>query len=1170
MNNIRPPEELKLSGNVNENWKAFRQSFELYLLAAGLEKEAEPRKIALLLTVAGRSALDVYNTFQFASEDDRKLNNVLTKFEEYCTPRKNETYERYVFRNRMQADNESIEQYIVIGVHDKRVRMLLLKEIDLTLEKAISTCQASESTKLQLKSFDNDGDPATVDAVKKGVNKAEKRHFKDSKEKRKDKDCERCGTKHAVKQCPAYGKDCRKCGGKNHFARCCFTKKKVHAVRQEKTASSGDEDEPLYLDALTLTDMDGNEDEWIAHLNVNGVDVPLKIDTGAEINVMPLKLFNRLSPKPHVRRKKLNLRAYNNQPIPHKGVFRATIKGEGRSCNALFVLVEEDRQPILGLKASKQMGLIKRIHVIDSTVLNNTNTERKDNTESPKTTSDIVKKYSDVFHGVGCLPNTYKIQLKDNAEPVIHPARKVPVALKERLRKELQTLIEKGIIRKVEEPTDWVNSLVIVEKKNGDLRLCIDPRDLNKWIKREHFKLPTKSDITSAMAGARYFSKLDASSGFYQIKLDEESAKLCTFNTPFGRHCFLRMPFGIASAPEVFHRTVQQIFDGMEGVGVFLDDVVIWGTTQAEHDERLAKVMLKAKQSGLKLNRQKCQFGVSEITYLGDKLSAAGIQPDPEKVRAITDMPIPENKTDLQRALGLVNYVGRFIPNLSANTKALRSLLENSTEWHWNHEHNCEWETLKSSLVREPVLKFYDPALSTKVSTDASKDGLGAVLLQQYEDAWFPVAYASRTMTAAERNYAQIEKETLGAVFGCEKFHEYIYGREVVLETDHKPLIAISTKPLGEAPPRIQRLLLRLQKYSLTFEFTPGKHLVMADALSRASLNCTGPNNTEHDVQVHVDTMQKHMPVSKDKWRQIAEATAKDSQLQNVIKMINLPGEQKLIHPYQNFKEELSVIQGVLLKGKRIVVPAEMRSQMLQLTHEGHLGIEKCKRRARALLYWPHMNNDIENYIKRCETCQKHRYQQQKEPLLAHQRPDKPWSKVGVDLFYLSGKNYLVMIDYFSNFPEVAFLTETSAAQVIKHCKAIFARHGIPVTLISDNGPQFSSQEFKDFAENYGFEHTTSSPLYPQSNGLAEKAVQIVKRLFKKATETCSDPYLALLNYRTSPLENGKSPAELLMNRELRTRLPSASQLLRKEKELSLYHNKQSQVYNKTAKPLSH
>lgn len=204
------------------------------------------------------------------------------------------------------------------------------------------------------------------------------------------------------------------------------------------------------------------------------------------------------------------------------------------------------------------------------------------------------------------MPGEHKIKLRADAKPVIHRARKVPVALKKRLREKLDTLIEENIVRKIEEPTEWVNSLVILEKCDKDLRLCIDPKDLNKGIQREHFRLPTKSDITSAMNGARYFSKLDASSGFYQIALDEESAKLCTFNTPFGRHCFLRLPFDITSAPKVFHETMQQLFDGIEGVGVFIDDVVVWGCTKQEHDERLRKVLNKARDSGLKLNKKKC------------------------------------------------------------------------------------------------------------------------------------------------------------------------------------------------------------------------------------------------------------------------------------------------------------------------------------------------------------------------------------------------------------------------------------------------------------------------------------------------------------------------------------------------------------------------------------
>lgn len=281
-----------------------------------------------------------------------------------------------------------------------------------------------------------------------------------------------------------------------------------------------------------------------------------------------------------------------------------------------------------------------------------------------------------------------------------------------------------------------------------------------------------------------------------------------------------------------------------------------------------------------------------------------------------------------------------------------------------------------------------------------------------------------------------------------------------------------------------------------------------------------------------------------------------------------MPGDGTLRNPYQHFKDELSVLDGVLLKGTKIVVPISMRKQMLKLVHEGHLGMEKCKRRAREVLYWPGMHRDIVTLVQNCEVCQRHRHQQPKEPMKPHDKPMEPWGKVGMDLFQLKDKDYLLLMDYHSNYPEFVLLSNTTTEQVIAQTKAIFARHGIPVTVISDNGPQFTSQSFKDFARNYGFEHITSSPLYPQSNGLAEKGVQIIKRLLKKAIETGEDPHLAVLNYRTSPLENGLSPAEMLMNRKLRTRLPSAKHHMVRS-ALHSSNERQMKYYNSAAKPLS-
>ncbi|KAJ8381193.1 hypothetical protein SKAU_G00019710 [Synaphobranchus kaupii] len=610
-----------------------------------------------------------------------------------------------------------------------------------------------------------------------------------------------------------------------------------------------------------------------------------------------------------------------------------------------------------------------------------------------------------------------------------------------------------GVIKKTEEPTDWVNSMVCVSsKKNDKLRVCMDPKDLNANIRRKHYQIPKREEIVSEMTGAKYFSKMDASNGFWQLKLDEESAKLCTFNTPFGRYSYQRLPFGISSAPEIFHRAMEQIVEGLEGVRVYVDDLVVWGSTQEEHDTRLEKTLQRIQQYGLKLNRDKCRFGVSEITFLGDKISAEGVQPDKTKVQAIHDMEKPKDKKGVQRALGMVNYLGRFIPNLAVKTAHLRKLLQRETEFQWGHEHETEWKGLLEVLAGEPLLMFFCPEKRTKVSTDASKDGLGAVLLQEEEGAWQPVAYASRSMTATECRYAQIEKECLGLAFGCEKFHTYIYGLpKVILETDHKPLLGIAKKNLCGMSPRIQRLMMRLQRYDFELTYVPGTQMFIADTLSRAAPCVAQTSESEEDVALHVDMVYAALPATQEQLSKIAKETSEDPVLRKVMRHLQEGWIKGSCKQYYHIQSELSVVDGLLLKGDRIVVPTSMRREMLNRIHEGHLGAEKSKRRARKALYWPNMNSDIDQLTSECATCQEYHYKQTREPLIPTELPTQPWEK---------------------------------------------------------------------------------------ANGKAEKGVQIVKRLLKKAAHSNTDPYLALMAYRAAPLESGKSPAELLMGRNIRTRLP--------------------------------
>ena len=323
--------------------------------------------------------------------------------------------------------------------------------------------------------------------------------------------------------------------------------------------------------------------------------------------------------------------------------------------------------------------------------------------------------------------------------------------------------------------------------------------------------------------------------------------------------------------------------------------------------------------------------------------------------------------------------------------------------------------------------------------------------------------------------------------------------------------------------------------------------------------------SVQAEVQEHVDTVMESLPFSKQMWSRLIEQTKKDEELQHLRQKIEKGWQKPGMKEYFHFRDELAVLNGVILKGTRIVVPKSLRAEMLEWIHEGHLGTEKCRRRARTDLYWPGMNENIEEVTKQCASCQRHQYQQTKERMIHHQKPQRPWVKLGADLYHYKGREYLLVMDYYSNYPETALLEEATAECVITHMRSIMARHGIPHTVVSDNGPQFDNHKFRAFALKYGFDHTTSSPGYAQSNGLAETGVKIVKRILKKCEENHDDPFLALLNYRASPLECGKSPEELLMNRSLRTRLPRTEDLLY---ETAAPSQRNAVNYDKTAKDL--
>ena len=388
--------------------------------------------------------------------------------------------------------------------------------------------------------------------------------------------------------------------------------------------------------------------------------------------------------------------------------------------------------------------------------------------------------------------------------------------------------------------------------------------------------------------------------------------------------------------------------------------------------------------------------------------------------------------------------------------------------------------------------------------------------------------------------------------------------------SDHKPHVSITKKPLVSSSPRLQRLLLRLQKYEVNITYVPGKHMYVADTLSRAYLN-EQPTDADltNDMEVMVHSLIANLPMTQEKLAQMKSATAQDDDLQMLSKIVKdgwpfhrgqLPVS---VAHHWNLRGEIHEAEGLLFLGQRLIIPQEMRQDVLNCIHESHLGIEKCKSRARAVVYWPGMSTAIERMVAKCSVCLKYQRENQKEPLLPHEVPQRPWQKLGADIFELNSNSYLIVVDYYSKYPELCILKDKTASSVVTSMKSVFARHGIPDEVVADNMP-FSSKAFCKFASEWGFKVSTSSPRYPQSNGMSERAIQTIKNLLKKACEDGNDPYIVLLEYRNTPISGLKeSPAQLLMSRMLNSKLPTVESLLKPR----VVDNPQQKLQQRSGKP---
>ncbi|UYV76107.1 hypothetical protein LAZ67_13002539 [Cordylochernes scorpioides] len=676
MAQIQPPETFDFS-TPNE-WPKWRKRFERYLVVSGMKKKEEADKIDLFMYLMGDRADDIFRTFKFEKEEEAtKIDSVLKAFDSHFCVRKNIIYERAKFNSRIQEDREPVDEFItslykladscefeglheqlirdriVVGVRDKALSERMQLDSELTLEKAVKMVRQQEAVRQQQVDLQRPSASQKVSQVKFNSKKqSPKQRQQPSRKKEKSAKtrsrCPKCGgfTHREGQACRAEGQRCNLCSKTGHFANCCPDKQAKTA--EVKAVSELDEEIGFLLEVSAVEDssnLDDDEGEcrrrWTAEIQVNGKQVKFKLDSQAVVTCVPLCLFKKMMGQQRLVKSDINIRAAEFSELQTVGMFISTLRNGNYDIKEKIYVIRRLSEPLLSRRACELLNLARRIEVVATRI-------------------NPIKEFPEVFEGLGQIGNPYEIKLKPGAKPyAVRTPRRVPIPLMEKLKTRLEELEKAGIIAQVNVATEWCAPTVIAGKPNGDIRLCVDLSRLNEHVQREVHPMPVVEHMLGQLGEARFFSKLDANSGFHQIPLSPDCQHLTTFITPFGRYKYCRMPFGISLAPEYFQRVMSIILQGMDGVMCYLDDILIFASDSKTHDRILRLVLRKLKEAKVTLNKAKCVFGVPRINFLGHILDEDGIRPDPAKIEAVARMPAPTDVHGVRRFLGMVNPLGR-------------------------------------------------------------------------------------------------------------------------------------------------------------------------------------------------------------------------------------------------------------------------------------------------------------------------------------------------------------------------------------------------------------------------------------------------------------------------------------------------------------------------------
>lgn len=963
--------------------------------------------------------------------------------------------------------------------------------------------------------------------------------------------CWGCGRMHMYADCEYKGKTCPDCNRPGHksgycaaFRTCNPNSANVNIVKTERKL----DDESAAANQLIVN-------RKFLEVFVNKVKTTFQLDTAADLAIVSEATWKSWG-SPTLSKPSVEIRD------AQAGVIQ--VNGELQSCDIEFdgqlrqgrCLVANIQSNLFGIEWIDLFGLwSKPPALFCKSVKEQSITEQ----QVEVIVGEIKSSWPVVFSSsMGCCDKVKpKLFLRPDCRDVFRKKRPVPFHSVPAVVAELDRLQEAGIITPVDR-SQFAAPIVVVQKANGTIRICGDySTGLNDSLEQHEYPIPTPEDIFASLSGCQWFSQIDLSDAYLQLQVDEDSSKLLTINTIKGLYKFNRLCPGVRPAAAIFQQTMDTMLAGIEFVIVYFDDILIATPSIEQHTATLKAVFGKLAEWNMRVRINKCNFFKNEVKYLGIIVDREGQRPDPEKLKAIETMPAPANAPQLRSYLGAITFYSRFIRDLAAIRHPLNQLLKQGVDFTWDRSCNEAFIRFKEILVSDLLLTHFNPGLQIVVAADASQTGIGGVAYHTFPDGSMKAfLHVSRRLTPAESRYSQIELEALAIVWSVTKFHKYIFGRRFLLYTDHRPLLALFGSNKGipmHVANRIQRWAIILMAYDFEMQYIRTEDFGHADILSRLIADHrTGADDelviAEVQIcQLFVNLVDSALPVS---FKHIVAATEDDQILPAVMNYVRngWPAQQKFIESppvaaFFRFRESLSVVDGALTYMDRTIIPLALQSRVLEQLHQAHPGETRMKSLARCYVYWPGIDEQIINVVRSCGQCQAAGKMPPKQELSSWALPTAPWERVHIDYAMLHQRNYLLIVDAFSKWPEILPMSSTTSAATIKALRTINGRFGNMVTLVSDNAPSFMSEEFASFCRGEGINHITTPIFHPQSNGQVERLVDTFKRnMNKQQSDSEEDLQRFLQHYRATPcpsVPGGTSPAEVMLGRKIRLGLNS-------------------------------